>query len=220
MFSKTIVQGLALSVLASVAVAQDCPQNGAASSLFQSCGQVQGSMNVCTTGAVTSCSCSVLAHQSACYSSYKENYCSAWVYQNDYFSANCGDNYADESSTSSTKSDKPASTSAEATTTAESASATDDASSSSSASSRSSSAASASATASSGSAASASASASRSGSSSSGSSASGTAASASGTASASASATTPGAAQQSDNAGAAYGLDGLLMAGGLLAALF
>ncbi|EKG16262.1 hypothetical protein MPH_06575 [Macrophomina phaseolina MS6] len=118
MFSKTIVSGLALSALISVGAAQDCPQNGPASSLFQSCGQVQGSMNVCTTGAVTSCSCSVLAHQSACYQSYKDNYCSNWVYQNDYFSANCGDNYADE--TSSTRSSEPASTSAEATTTADS----------------------------------------------------------------------------------------------------
>ncbi|KAF4310781.1 hypothetical protein GTA08_BOTSDO13703 [Botryosphaeria dothidea] len=220
MFSKTILSGLALSALISVGAAQDCPQNGAASSLFQSCGQVQGSMNVCTTGAVTSCSCSVLAHQSACYSSYKENYCSNWVYQNDYFSANCGDNYADE--TSSTKSDKPASATADATTTADSSSAS--ASSSSSASSRSSaSSASASATAAASSAASsASASASRSGSSASSSaSASGSAASASGSAaSASASGSPTPSAAQSTGAASAFGIDALLMAGGLLAALF
>ncbi|KAF9636483.1 hypothetical protein BFW01_g7379 [Lasiodiplodia theobromae] len=116
MFSKTLVQALAITALTSV-VAADCNQgNAAAISLFESCGQVQGSMNVCTTGAVTSCSCSVLSHQSACYSSYKENYCPTWVYQNDYFSANCGANLPSE--TSSSKSDKPASTSAEATSTA------------------------------------------------------------------------------------------------------
>lgn len=151
----------------------------------------------------------------SCYSSYKENYCSNWVYQNDYFSANCGDNYADE--TSSTKSDKPASATADATTTADSSSAS--ASSSSSASSRSSaSSASASATAAASSAASsASASASRSGSSASSSaSASGSAASASASASGS---STPSAAQ-STGAASAFGIDALLMAGGLLAALF
>ncbi|KKY18102.1 hypothetical protein UCDDS831_g06129 [Diplodia seriata] len=176
MFSKTIVQALAISAVATGVAAQACPESGPGASLFKSCGQVQGSMNVCTTGAVTACSCSVLQNEMDCYSSYKENYCSTWNHQNDYFSANCGANLVSE--TSSTKSDKPASTSATATATAE-----------------------------------ASSSASASASDSSSSSSSSSAASSRSSASASASAAATGSA-------GAFGVDSLLMAGGLLAALF
>ncbi|KAL1649602.1 hypothetical protein SLS58_001659 [Diplodia intermedia] len=66
MFSKAIVQALAISAVATGVAAQACPESGPGASpdsLFKSCGQVQGSMNVCTTGAVTACSCSVLQNE-------------------------------------------------------------------------------------------------------------------------------------------------------------